>query len=289
MRYRFVFVCQGGEIEIKASLLAATLKRFLMSDYELVAAVPSGGLVDQPSHQVLHYLQSLGVQIQAIKNPLEPTYLIGHKLACLALPNDVDKVIFLDSDILCLKDFYHQSRFEQYQLNAKLEDWHHHDVQHWHSLYDGLGLSRPAIIHKSTVFGELMPLYFNAGWIAVDAQSSLHLANSWIEIANLVDTSIDIPRLRPNLDQLTLPLAVMKEELSIDYLTEEFNYPAELRSLDQNALPYFCHYHDPHMILCDAVLTGLVRDLLLDSPQLVSILRHSNNGVWRALLACGTA
>lgn len=38
----FVFVCQQGELELKALLLALSLKRHLRFHAELVAAVPSG-------------------------------------------------------------------------------------------------------------------------------------------------------------------------------------------------------------------------------------------------------
>ena len=40
-RYCFVFVCQQGDLELKARLLAASLRHFLRCDFELVAALPT--------------------------------------------------------------------------------------------------------------------------------------------------------------------------------------------------------------------------------------------------------
>ena len=136
MKYCFVFVCQGGELEYKAALLAASLNYAVRCEHELVAAVPAGNNVAPLSDETQQLMNALGVRTVPIENPLAADYLIGYKLACLSVHTDAEKLIFLDSDILCIKEFHHQSRFEHAEFNAKLEDWHHHHIEDWNAIYD---------------------------------------------------------------------------------------------------------------------------------------------------------
>lgn len=283
MKYRFIFVCQAGELEIKACLLAASLRQYLHCNYELVAAIPEASTMCALNPATLTILDTLKVSTVRIQNPLASDYLIGHKLACLQHAGDADKLVFLDSDVLCLKAFYHDNRFTTFAFNAKLEDWHHHDSQDWRQLYNYCGLATYHEDYRSTVFDEAMPLYFNAGVLAVDAQSSAVLAARWINLARQVDGNVKIPRLRPNLDQLTLPLAVSQLGLSLDLLDEAYNFPGELRALNPNQLPYFCHYHDPHMILCDQIMSRVTRALLVRFPDLRYLFLSAKNTVWHAI------
>lgn len=284
MLYRFIFVCQGGELEAKACLLAASLNTNLKCDFELVAAIPDGQNVQRPSATTIAFLHSINVATEPIKNPLSSDYLIGHKLACFQLESNAGKTIFLDSDMLCLRPFIHEARFEDFSFNAKLEDWHHHHHSHWEVMHRHFNLPQPEFNHRSTVFDEPMPLYFNAGWLAVDQNAASAFAEQWIEVARVLDASNLVPRLRPNLDQLSLPIAVTRCALRIDLLSEKYNFPAELRSLDHVRLPIFCHYHDPHMILCDSLLSGKVINYSHIYPGLGDVLLETKSPVWNAIL-----
>jgi len=89
-RYAFVFVCQAGEIEAKALLLAASLKNVLHCQYELIAAVPSPASIwGELSPDTRRQLDEFGVRIVPIENPIDPDYGIGNKLACIGGFNKV--------------------------------------------------------------------------------------------------------------------------------------------------------------------------------------------------------
>ena len=101
MRFSVRFVCQGGGLDRKAAVLAASLRRNLVGDHELIAAVPSDPWFEPPDPEVVAFLDRLGVRREPIESPICREYPIGNKLACLLLPTSCDKRVFLDSDVLC--------------------------------------------------------------------------------------------------------------------------------------------------------------------------------------------
>ena len=282
MKFSFVFVCQGGHLEMKSMILAASLADQLDCDCRIFAAIPVDGSHDRPSCGSMKVLESVGVSSVEIANPLDADYPIGNKLACCNLDLPGEKIVFLDSDMICLRPFNPEPVFADCELSAKLEDWHHHDMQEWQILYRYFGLSDPVQNFRSTVFNEPMPLYLNSGFIAMD--TGIDLGARWIEVANEVDRKLDLPRKRPNLDQLSLAIAVLLGDYDYCLLGEEYNYPAELRPVDPWNLPVFCHYHDPHMILCDQLLCGRVQKLCNKDNLLRDHLLSSRDPIWRLIL-----
>lgn len=115
MSLSIAFVCQAGDLEAKALLLAASLRRALDGpgggaagprpesgpDVELIACLPTPearfGRVADATRAAL---QALGVRTESIRNPLADDYPIGNKLACFDLPTTAACRLFLDSDVL---------------------------------------------------------------------------------------------------------------------------------------------------------------------------------------------
>lgn len=106
MKYCFIFVCQQGSLELESMLLAASLKRYLRCDYECVAAIPQPATQwGTVSEDTLVFMHDLGVRTVPITNRINENYPVGNKVACLGIDTPADKLIFLDSDILCGQEF----------------------------------------------------------------------------------------------------------------------------------------------------------------------------------------
>lgn len=282
MKYSFVFICQQGELEIKSLLLAASLKRFLRCDHELVAALPQPeSRWGKPADATLHLLASLEVRQALITNPVDEGYPIGNKLACLSIETTADKIFFLDSDILCLREFSHLFRFEQ-AFNAKPADLRTFGSEpgEWGRVYAALGLDLPTVPVLATVGNQSMPPYFNAGMVAVRRDAGL--GEVWADCARAIDANPAIGNKRPWLDQITLPVAVARLGLEVDCLDERFNYPAHLKPLDRQNLPYFCHYHSPDMLRREPLANALVVELVSEYPALRPLIEVLPE--WRILL-----
>jgi Sulfotransferase family len=280
--FAITFVCEPGDLELKAVLLAATLRRYIRSEgFEMIAAVPLpvGQWADRlPVTAPL--LQQLGAELVEIRNELDPTYRIGHKVSCLNVPTRADKLLFLDSDILCMREFGDQPRFS-IPFNAKPADLATFpaDVAAWDAVYATAGLSTPTDRVVATVSGQVMPPYFNAGFIAVDRLTCL--AETWLDCCKRIDATDAIPHRRPHLDQIALPVALRRLGLAYDCLDERYNFPAHLKPLSKDD-PFFCHYHGPSVIQREPCLLDLVRSIAEEYPAIADLMRSTPG--WAALL-----
>lgn len=281
MRYCFVFVCQAGELELKSMLLAASLKHYLRCEYECVVAIPHpDGHYGQVSGATLAWFEALGVRLWSICNPLSADYPIGHKLACLDVKTAAHQIVFLDSDLLCLRPLPPESVFPA-PFNAKPADsaTFTADSDLWQQVYRLFGLSMPTSRMIATVSGERLLPYFNAGVIAI--QKNLPLAKTWQACCQRIDADASIPNKRPWLDQIALPVAVRLLNSAYHCLDERFNYPAHLKPLTAE-LPYFCHYHWPTTLRREILLNQVVIDLARVHPLLKQKLLESLG--WAQLL-----
>jgi len=270
MKYCFVFVCQQGDLEIKSLLLAASLKRYLRGEYELVAALPQPesrwGRLSDNTQTVMH---TLGVRLVPIVNRIDEDYPIGNKVACLSIDTLADKIVFLDSDILCLRECFPDTALFDAPFNAKQADLatFTRDVTLWQKIYDLFQLPLPQRRVLSSTSGEVMLPYFNAGMIVV--QNGLNFGQVWEHCCQVIDAEPSITQKRPWLDQIALPVAVKQLNLKYHCLDERFNYPAHLKPLPAlSALPFFCHYHWPSVIRREPWLNQLVIELVTAYPLL---------------------
>jgi len=282
MHVSITFVCQVGDLEAKALLLAASLRRALTDDVELVACIPhpESRFGSIPA-DTLVALEALGVRTVPISNPLADDYPIGNKLACLDIPTAAEWRVFLDSDVLLTGPLDH-TRLCAGDFAAKPADWptFRGSEATWGELYDRFALPRPDRRVVATVAGRLMWPYFNAGVIAVRAGRGLGAI--WTDTCRAIDADPAIPCRRPHLDQIALPIAVARAGLSFATLPEDLNYPAHLRPVPV-PLPTLVHYHEWHVIEREPALLRLVTELVADQPALAKALSRLPD--WERLLA----
>jgi len=280
-RHAFIFVCQAGELELKALLLAASLRRVLGGNVFLIAAVPTPAEVwGELSADTRTQLREFDVTIVPIANPLDTDYPIGNKLACIDVPTAAERIVFLDSDILCLRDFG-DPEFLRVPFAAKPADLRTFagGAEAWRPLYAAVDTALPALRLPTTVSGEFGLPYFNSGVIFVD--NGLDFGRAWIDSARAIRTVATMREQRHWLDQVSLPLAVRKLDLAYAALDERFNFPAHLKSLG-GELPFFCHYHWPRIVRREPALLTLVRDLARTHAAIARLMaRHED---WAPLL-----
>ncbi|HPJ97822.1 MAG TPA: sulfotransferase, partial [Syntrophales bacterium] len=281
--YCFVFICQQGDLEIKSMLLAASLKQYLNCSSDLVAAVPQPEEKwGSPAPSTIKQLEELGARIVNITNDIHPDYPIGNKVSCLRIPTKADKVIFMDSDMLCLRPFKDEDRFA-IPFNAKPADLSTYAVDEalWRKIYHCAGAEMPSLKLPTTVSGDYMPPYFNAGFIAIDAGTPL--GDVWLDCCRKIDADSGIPNKRPWLDQIALPVALQKLKLAFDSLDEGYNYPAHLKTINPRQIPFFCHYHHPEVIRREPLMNRLVCDLADRFPVMRNAMMQRPE--WKTLLS----
>lgn len=278
-RYHFIFVCQAGKLEVMAWLLLASLRKQLEVDYEITVAVPSDR--GQLNPLTLELLQGLQVNIAYISSPLARIYPIANKIECLKMPLGGTKRIFMDTDMLCLRPFFEHRRFK-IPLNLKPVDLANFfaDQRIWEKVYRLADVPLPRNWVFSTVDQRKVLPYFNSGFLAVDNVASLRLGQEWSAIAEQVYSTFSNDK--NWVDQISLSVAIEKIGIVYDELDERFNFPAHLKPLPEDDLPFFCHYHYPPVIRESVFLKNYVHELIREFPQIREL--DAQDGVWNALI-----
>lgn len=279
--FAFVFVCHGGELEIKSLLLAASLREIFGVAPELIAAVPQPASVwREPSPAAIAMLRRLHVDMQAVENPIGAEYPIGNKLACFNVATRARTVAVLDSDILCLREFGSDPAAET-GFAAKPADKRTFPggAEVWRPLYAAAGATIPQRTVRTTFSGEPGPPYFNSG--VVFTRQPARLGAAWVECARTLNPLLEACGQRHWLDQVALPIAVQNCGLDFTALDEDWNYPAHLHPIGA-AKPYFCHYHWPKIIAGEPLLRLRVRESAARHAELRdAIIAHPD---WSGLL-----
>lgn len=279
--FSFVLVCQAGELEIKASLLAASLRYHLGGALEIIAGIPIpeqrwGSL--RPLTK--RFLDELNVRQIPIENRIEENYGYANKISAIAVDTEAQKIIFLDSDILCLRAPDPTCfRGSFCAKPADLATWGE-ATGNWEAVYGLFGLNVPSRRVVTTVSGKVSPPYFNAGVVAV--KNGPALASYWEESCIRIDQESHITDKRPWLDQIGLPVAVARLGIDFHVLGDDFNYPAHIKPMG-SLPPVFCHYHWPVVLRREPVATSLIRKLATDSPKLEELIRSGGEN-WKRVL-----
>jgi hypothetical protein len=278
--FAFVFVCQRGELEIQSALLAASLRRQLRCNYELIAALPFG---ERPENSTSAFLKDLAVRFVPTGNEIDRNYPIGNKVDCLRIATDADKLVFLDSDMIVMRDFSDDPRFD-IPFNARPASGASFstDAADWHRIHRLCDAPLPTARIRTTHTGEYILPYFNAAFVAVPAKSGF--GDVWLDCCKRIDRCPDVPNKRPHLDQIALAVAAAKLGMAMDSLDERFNYPINFKPLNELDLPFFCHYHNSATLSREPAAIEIVQSLAREHSGLTSILQSNPN--WSPLLRC---
>jgi hypothetical protein len=262
-------------------LLAASLRFHLGFDIELVAAIPPfTEQEDTLRSDTLILIDELAIRTERIENRISKDYPIGNKVACLGIHTHAETIVFLDSDILCLKKL--PPSILSGPVSLKPADLHtaSRSIDDWKHIYSLFGLPLPKRRVVATVSGETMVPYFNAGVVAVS--NGLELYSAWENCCRQINSDPSVTNKYPHLDQLALPVAIEQLNVNFHSLSEQMNYPAHLK-LISDTLPVFCHYHWPTIIRREAVLNHLILVLAQKYAPLKNLIATASQD-WQKLL-----
>ncbi len=284
MKLDFVFICQSGELEIKASLLAASIRRFCSSHSTLHIIEPSPPEVyGTVSAETKNFLTSMGAHWYTFTNPISDDYKIGNKLNAFKITAQGDRIVFLDSDTIFYNPLPETDKYFRKDFAAKGSDEQTFDsiVQkglNWNIVYDLFALPFPQMMWPAPVTGEWGPPYFNAGMLV--ANPSIDLSTHWIETCIAIRDCDKIKNKYPWLDQVALPVTILRRKITYQLLSHLFNYPLHTLPLPSYKQPCIIHYHWPEVIAKYPSVLKLVLELIKEY-HLEEIL--SCNNAWSIL------
>jgi sulfotransferase family protein len=248
-------------------LLAASLKQFLRCDYELIAAVPTpaeewGELTDTGRT----VLEEMDIRIVPIVNEFGTSRPIANKISCMLVPTGADKLVFLDSDVLCLREFYDEERFA-IPFNATPSGVQTREA--WEPAYHEAGASMPRIRQPAMVSREVDLPYFSSGFVGIN--TDVPLGRVWLECHRALVEADSVRNTRYE-EQVSLAVVLHKLELAYDCLDERYNYPLRHKPVDEHSPPYFCHYGTRPVLQHQAPLEEVVGSLVRERPALLEVM-----------------
>lgn len=281
----FVFVCQRGRLEIESVLLAASLKHWVRGGCELIAAIPKPtGRFGEPQEVTLRLLREMGVRMAHFENEFlrerpscEGPYLLTNKIFCLRVPTKADKLVFLDSDQLCRREFLPAEHLRT-PLSARKADFvSSRDVgDAWERIFHAAGAELPNLriripmTHDAAGPGVYAPPSFNSSFLAIDANSAAEFSQLWAECFRRIDEAGVMGHVRYYQEQASLAVAAHKSGIAYEML--------ETRWIN----PCLAHYFRPGRIRENPKLVEVARSLAREQRGIQEILHDFPE--WRFLV-----
>lgn len=226
------FIVEPPDYQLMACYLAASLRENFGQDLHLVGYCPEQKL-DTVLPDVKEALRRLRVDLRGFKTEgrFDPPYPHGNKLLATLEPRETDFSCFMDSDILCIRPNRVENILRAGHVTlskAASMNWAPQSI--WDTIYGICGMDLPEErfrLMKQRKGQERIP-YFSSGLFSFPEQhrnaEGMTFPQVWMQIAQQLDAAPNLPKKRPYLDQMSLPLAIRKAGLDWNILPDEQHF-----------------------------------------------------------------
>lgn len=226
------FIVEPPTYQNMACYLAASIRAAFGQSVAMVGYCPAHRL-PEVSPEVITVLSRMGCAVRPFtaEGRFDPPYPHGNKLLAALEPRETEFSAFLDSDILFLRpnDVGNLVKDGHVSLTpAASMVWG--GQAEWERIYATCGMELPSErirLMNQRYGGDRIP-YFSSGLFVFPEQhrnaQGKRFPEVWMEMAQTIDADPDIPKKRPYLDQMSLPLAIRKAGLDWNILPKEQHF-----------------------------------------------------------------
>ncbi|NGM46112.1 hypothetical protein G5B31_11250 [Rhodobacter sp. SGA-6-6] len=226
------FIVEPPDYQLMACYLAASIREQFGKAVKLVGYCPEQKL-DSVQADVKQALRLMDVDLRgfATEGRFDPPYPHGNKLLATLEPRDTDFSCFMDSDILCLRPNRVENIVREGHVTlskAASMNWAPQSI--WDRIYATCGMELPSErfkLMKQRKGQERVP-YFSSGLFSFPERhrnaEGLTFPQVWMQVAQRIDADPDLPKKRPYLDQMSMPLAIRKAGLDWNLLGDEQHF-----------------------------------------------------------------
>ena len=193
----YTFICQDGQLECEAMVLAASMRRHLTFPAKLVAIVPlPSRIFGTPSPISLKILRDLDVEVVKARNAYmspprvrrqrytgkEKAPFFTNKWVCLEQPKDCDMVVFLDSDQICWQPITYGKWFDSRIVLRRVGRSAGKFLRNsWKQIFKHAGVALPAdrVMHDDDFLG---PELVNGGLVGIDLPLRQQFIRTWSQL-----------------------------------------------------------------------------------------------------------
>ena len=269
----FFFIVEPPEYELFACFLAASLREQFGPDVALVGYCPEAKL-DQVQPQIREILRRLNCDLRGfqVEGRFDPPYPHGNKLLATLEKRDTAFSCFVDSDVLFLRPNLVSNIIRDGHVSlskAASMNWAGQEI--WDDIYRICGMEKPEErfrLMKQKRGKEMVP-YFSSGLFSFPEQhrnaAGLSFPEVWMEVAQMLDAAPELPKKRPYLDQMSMPLAIRRAGLDWNILPDEQHFilggRARGEPLPEDREIFTVHYRQWE-VLKEVGLSRMAKDLL---------------------------
>ncbi|MEM9967909.1 MAG: hypothetical protein AAF755_07405 [Pseudomonadota bacterium] len=231
MSLTLYFIAEPPNYQFMACHLAASIRMHMPRDIVLIGYCPEQkrSEVDPNVEETLRRLRC-EIRTFQLGDQFETPYPQGNKLLAALEPKETDFSAFLDTDMLFVQDCVPEEFVAPGRIGVVPSTsmrWSGQEV--WDQVYAAFDLPLPLERIRMTR-DKRQPVvpYFNAGLVVIDErirdETGRNFAEVWLETAQRLDALPEMPGKRPYLDQISLPLAILRSGSSWNILHERYNF-----------------------------------------------------------------
>lgn len=233
MKLDVVFVCQAGDLEAQAALLAASVRNHCGEHAYLHVIEPipheEYGTISTATRR---FLDDLGAQWYQFRNPISDEYKVFNKLNAFNIQPQGDRILFLDSDIIVRRSLEGLQSYRNRPFAAKcgFQQAFSADPEDWKPIYRLFDMPVPRIRWPASDSHEWGPPYFSAAVILVDP--ALNFSKCLIDTCLTIHQNADALRLKKlGTAQIGLSVAPYRLQAECALLDSRFNFALTGRRL----------------------------------------------------------
>jgi hypothetical protein len=249
----FIYIVDLPDYQHMACYLLASIRACFPGDVQAIGYCPEAKMAEiDPGVLRAHALMGAEIRPFRTEGRWEPDYPHGNKILAALEPRDSQYSAFVDSDVLFLRKNRTQALIRPGKISCSVAasmQWGEQSV--WDEIYGVFDMPVPTervrLMRRSR--HKVVP-YFSSGLVVFPEGpvNGKRFADVWYETAREIDRKTALPKKRPYLDQMSLPVAIRRAGLEWNQLPEEqhFILGGKLRGepLPEGREIFTVHYRD---------------------------------------------
>lgn len=227
-RLTFFYIVEPPDYQIMACSLLASIRSHFGPDVAAVGYCPEHRM-DELHPAVFKAHEIMGAEIRPMKTEgmWDTPYPHGNKIISALQPRDSEFSAFVDSDVLFLRANSPDNLVRDGGVSCSVAAsmvWAEQTI--WNDVYGVFDMPVPTERVRLMRQRHRSIPYFSSGLVVFPEQAGPQgrFADVWYDTARQLDRVETIPKRRPYLDQLSLPVAIRRAGLDWNELPEEQHF-----------------------------------------------------------------
>lgn len=226
-RLTFFYIVEPPDYQILACTLLASIRTQFGPEVKAVGYCPAHRM-EELHPAVIRAHEIMGAELRAMRTEgmWDTPYPHGNKIVAALQSRDSEVSAFVDSDVLFLQANEADNLVKPGHVScsaAASMTWAGQEI--WDTIYGAFGMKVPAErMHLMRRSPEPVVPYFSSGLVVFPEDGATRFPDVWYDTARTVDRIDSLDMRRPYLDQMSLPVSILRAGLGWNVLPEEQHF-----------------------------------------------------------------